>query len=249
MAISWIANHVRNLWFLVWLTVSLIWIVGVSVFLPPVGAQINWWIFAFYAVGGPIVTAAALWLLHWIQSDFFSNPGKATPLGAVFLAVFALFGYLISAEREARRPFLEKQLETCSNIAGIVGTLSSTSFAGDRKRWSAANANFWTYYWGRLGMFEDSPLEHRMVQFGDMLIAIEPIVSENEFNDPTSKVVREILQQPSLCVAHTCREQAQVTWSVVPRLILSPEEEQNLYCSNADKAYSKLFSMLPKLVK
>jgi hypothetical protein len=178
----------------------------------------------------------ALWLLHWIKPNFFSDPHKAAPAGAVFLAVFGLFGYLISAEREARRPFLDKQLTTCSDIAGISVTLA-TSYAGDEKSWRTADANFWEYYWGRLGMFEDNSLEGRMVQFGEMLRVVEGIFWKNGFANDQSNNARNNLRNVALCVAHTCRGLTQENWSVVPFLIRSPEAEYNDYCQAADLVY------------
>jgi hypothetical protein len=44
-------------------------------------------------------------LLHLIDPNIFSSLQKAAPIGAIFIAIFALFGYLITAERESRRLF------------------------------------------------------------------------------------------------------------------------------------------------
>jgi hypothetical protein len=238
----WIHDHLKTLWFLLLLSVSVTWIVGIAVFLPPVGAQIRIRVFVFYIVAGVGVIAGALWLLHWIEPRLFSRSSRATPVGAVgavFLAVIGLFGYLLSAQREARRPFLEKQLQTCSDIAGIAGTLATTS-AVDIKTWATADANFWADFWGRLGMFEDNSLEGRMAQFGDILKVVErTVLWMNEFWDDQSGSAAPDLKQAALCLAHTCRGLVQETWSVVPGLIRSPEEEYNQYCRSADCEYFK----------
>jgi hypothetical protein len=228
----------RHLWLLIWVVLSVIWFVGGGVLLPPVGSQLNYVGFVLYLLGGSVITAALLWLLYRIEPNFFSSLSKAAPVGAVFLAIFALFGFLISAEREARRPFLEKQLATCSDIAGIVGTLA-TATAVDENSWKYAAAKFWSYYWGRLGMFEDISLERRMVQFGNMLIGVENIRGGKGFTDPQSANARSYLQYPALCVAHTCRAQAQVAWSVVPGLIRDPDAKPSQYCGSADNACQK----------
>jgi hypothetical protein len=106
------------------------------------------------------------------------------------LAIFALFGYLILAEREARLPFLEKQLESCSVVAKIAGTLATTRdlfTQDDKASWAAADATFWAYYWKRLEVFEDQPLGGRVVQFGQLLQKAEVVFhATKDFSDPQS---------------------------------------------------------------
>ena len=193
--------------------------------------------FAVYFFTGPALTAAALWLIRRKEEpQFLASLKNATPVGAVFLAIFALFGFLISSEREARRPFLDKQLQTCSEIAGIAGTLA-TSSAGDEQSWVKADAHFWEYYWGRLGIFEDASLEGRMIQFGDMLLVVEGILWNNEFWDYESTNARHNLRHAALCLAHTCRGLTEKNWSVLPLLIRSPEAKYNEYCQMEDPVY------------
>jgi hypothetical protein len=111
-----------NYFILLWLVISLIWCMLVGVVLPPAGAQVNNWVVVGYLLAGPVVIAVILILLHSVDANIFSSLQKATPIGAVFVAIFALFGYLITAEREARSKFLEKQLDSCADIAETVGT-------------------------------------------------------------------------------------------------------------------------------
>jgi hypothetical protein len=203
-----------------WLIVSLIWLGGVRVLRPPVGSQVDDHIFWIYLLAGPVATAIVLILLHSIDRDLFSSAKRVAPIGAVFVAIFALFGYLISAERECRSKFLERQLDSCTDIAEAVGTLATV---GDKSLWNSAHDKFWAYYFGRLGVFENDLLEKRMVQFGDLLTT--------GYN----------LREPALCVAHTCRGQAQASWSVVPGLIradLGPDE----HCDGMDESMDKTFA-------
>src|SRR6516162_6173683 len=154
-----------NYFILLWLVISLIWCALVGILLPPVGAQINYWAVVGYLVAGPLIVAVILVMLHSVDSDIFFSLEKATPIGAIFLAIFALFGYLITAERESRSKFLEKQLDICADIAEIVGTLATQASS---EEWLKAFNKFWSYYWGRLGVFENTEIERRMVEFGDV---------------------------------------------------------------------------------
>jgi hypothetical protein len=167
----------------------------------------NFKVLSIYCFAGLVIAALALLLLHWVDPDLFKSLEKATPVGAIFIAIVALFGYLISAQREARRPFLEKQLQACAEIADTVGTLATE---GNPSLWTAAYNKFWADRWGRLSMFEDPVLEQNMVEFNDILW-----MSANSPGDHVD------LHQPALCVARTCRAQAQVAWSVVPGLVSS----------------------------
>ena len=82
-----------NYFILLWLVISLIWCALVGILLPPVGAQINYWAVVGYLVAGPLIVAVILVMLHSVDSDIFFSLEKATPIGAIFLAIFALFGY------------------------------------------------------------------------------------------------------------------------------------------------------------
>jgi hypothetical protein len=161
-----------NYFILLWLVVSLIWCALVGILLPPVGAQINYWTVLVYLVSGPLIVAIILAMLHSVDSDIFFSLEKATPIGAIFLAIFALFGYLITAERESRSKFLEKQLDSCADIAEIVGSLTTSPTTED---WRKTYDKFWSYYWGRLGVFENTELETRMDELGDVLWNVKNI--------------------------------------------------------------------------
>jgi hypothetical protein len=218
------------------LALSVVFVFGGVVLLPPVGAQIDPWFFVSYLALGPILTALSLWLLYRHDPKTLSKSNESklnefAPIGAVFLAIFGLFGFLISAERQARVPFLDKQLASCADIADIVGTLATTSI--EDETWKAYDAKFWVYYWGRRALFEDRSLEDRMEQFVDFLKIVE--------NKQTTREARNSLQQSALCVTHTCKGLARVAWSVVPGLIRSPEAEPDPHCAKADELHSKLF--------
>ena len=90
---------------LLWVILSIVWCALAGVLLPPVGAQTNYWVFSVYLFAGPLVIGIVLALLHLIDPNIFSSLQKAAPIGAIFIAIFAVFGYLITAERESRRLF------------------------------------------------------------------------------------------------------------------------------------------------
>jgi hypothetical protein len=209
-----------NYFILLWLLISLIWCALVGILLPPVGAQVNHWVFVGYLLGGPVVVAIILVLLHSVDSDIFSSLQKASPIGLIFVAIFALFGYLITAERDSRGKFLEKQLDSCADIAETVGILASVG--DDNSLWIQNKDKFWSYYWGRLGVFENSLLEGRMVQFGDLLW------DTKRFN----------IRKPALCIAHTCKAQARESWSVVPGLIRA-DVQDDLSCQFLDEKFEE----------
>ena len=226
-----------NYFILLWLVISLIWCALVGILLPPVGAQINYWAVVGYLVAGPLIVAVILVMLHSVDSDIFFSLEKATPIGAIFLAIFALFGYLITAERESRSKFLEKQLDSCADIAETVGSLAtqgnslatqgnSPATQEDSKEWQKTYDKFWSYYWGRLGVFENTELETRMVEFGDVLWNVQ----------------RFELHHPALCIAHTCKAQAQASWSIVPGLIRFSEQE-DAYCTDLDNKFKEFCSI------
>lgn len=210
--------------FLIWSLISITWLGALCIFLPSLGSQVNVEILSIYFLSGLVIAAFALLLPHWVAHDFLTSLGTAAPIGAIFIAIFALFGYLISAQREARRLFLEKQLEACAQIAETVGTLATES---DRYLWNSAYQKFWANRWGRLSMFEDPVLENNMVEFNDIL-----------WWSAYSPADHVDLHQPALCVARTCRAQAQVAWSVVPGLVSSGLND-DASCDNLHSYFRK----------
>jgi hypothetical protein len=194
----------------------------VLIFLKPPGTEINYGTLVIYCIIGPIVTAGALLFLHSPGQDIFSRVHTAAPIGAVFLAVFALFGYLVTAQREARSPFLERQLDSCADIADTVGKLAFLPAGRPR---NDAWDTFWAYHWGRLGMFENSMLAKVMREFADLLWQ------------------RNDMHEPALCVAHMCRVEVQASWSVVPGLIRRARLQDDPHCDALDKDFKSFCSM------
>jgi hypothetical protein len=211
----------QNVRLFTWLMISLTWIVGLLILLPPVGVQVNYWIFAVYCLIGPAITALVITFLHWIDRDFFGSAAQAAPLGAVFLAIFALFGYLISAEREAGRPFLEHQLETCGVLADIAGKLATLPGGEER---NTAVTELWILAWGRLAIYADSSFNDVFKEFADL------VYNQSGLRN---------LHEPALCVARMCRATVQLSWTVIPGLIeANPDIDK--HCINQHKLFVDL---------
>jgi hypothetical protein len=201
----------------IWVVISAIWVVFVLLFLKSPGTEVNHQILAIYFIIGPLVTAGALWFLHSPGQDIFASIHTWAPIGAVCLAIFGLFGYLITAQREARGPFLDRQLDSCAEIADTAAKLA---FLPNGKRRDDAWDKFWAYHWGRLGMFENPLLAKVMQEFVDLMWG--------QGGD---------LHEPALCVAHICRLEVQASWAVVPGLIRPTQLQNDPHCNALDKAF------------
>jgi hypothetical protein len=200
----------------IWVVISAIWILFVLLFLKAPDTEVNHTTLVIYCIIGPIVTAIALRFLHLPGKDIFSSIHTWAPIGAVFLSIFALFGYLITAQREARGPFLERQLDSCAEIADTAAKLAFLPEGGRRE---AAWDKFWAYHWGRLGMFENPMLAKVMREFVDLLW---------QGGD---------MHEPALCVAHLCKVEVQASWSVVPGLIRPIQLHDDPHCDSFDKDF------------
>jgi hypothetical protein len=123
-----------------------------------------------------------------------------------------------TARLEARKPFLEKQMELCFSASEAAATLATTT---DPKRWRASKETFWTLYWGPLSIVERplaageiGAVEGHMVEFGNKLKPLQ--------NDPTLPLSE--LERSSLDLAHACRDLIFDSWEIeVPPRVEAPE--------------------------
>jgi hypothetical protein len=102
---------------------------------------------------------------------------------------------LEDAAKEAKRPYLERQLalyEQATVSAAQVTVLP------DGPELDRAKETFWTLYWGSLAMVEDTDVEREMVAFGR---ALEVAPSD-----------RPSLKQLALSLADTCRRSLSSSW-------------------------------------
>jgi hypothetical protein len=209
---------------LLWLVLSLVWCALTYILL--ISARltyVNYSAFWIYFASGPIAIAIVLALLTWVHADLFESLHKTAPIGTVFIAVFALFGYLITAERNSQRAFLDKQLETCVKISETLGILATESGLP----WEKAYKKFWSDYLGPLGVFEDDTLETKIVKFKDLL----SFKLQHETHYPLYDYV--------FCIAHVCRVQTQASWSVMPGIV-RPDlfVKADHYCKRLDDDFT-----------
>jgi hypothetical protein len=194
----------RGIPILLWIAFSIIWVAGIYMLRPPINVQLNYCLFYFYCLIGPAVILGVMSFLYLINKHFFRSLVTAGPLGAVFVATFGFFGYLISAEREARRPFLEKQLEGCLKLAEAVESLAASAEGEERSR---ASNKLWIQVWSPFAIFSDAELEG----------AVKDFAALERFNGDLHDAAR--------CVERMCRVMVHVSWSVIPDLV---REEQSL---------------------
>jgi hypothetical protein len=131
------------------------------------------------------------------------------------VAIVALLGYLISAEREARRPFLEKQLENCVRLAEAAGKLESS--AGGN-----ANLSEWESAWNRLTISEWKAAWYRVTIFSDEAL--------DEVYNKFVKAGKKNMRENALCVVRMCRVMVHATWSVIPYLVREDFNKESI-CS------------------
>jgi hypothetical protein len=97
---------------------------------------------------------------------------------------------------EATQPFLDRQLALYTEATQAAATLATSD---DPDRLAAANARFWSLFWGELALVEDVDVEAAMVDFGAKL------------NDGAP---RKAIEQASLKIAHACRNSLADAWAV-----------------------------------
>jgi hypothetical protein len=188
----------RSIPIFLWIAFSLIWVVGILMLRPPIIIQIDYKILIFYCLLGPIVVGGVLLLLYVANKNFFRSLVTASPLGAVFVAMFGLFGYLITAERETRRPFLEKQLDGCVKLAEAAEALVASAELEERSR---ASKRFWVEVWD-LAIFSNDELERAIKDFGDL-----------------ERLKGDDLHDAARCVERMCRVMVHASWPVLPGLV------------------------------
>jgi len=101
----------------------------------------------------------------------------------------------VNAKREARKPFLDKQLLLYSEVTAVTSRIATLSDGEDLKK---CKQRFWELYWGELAMVENKRVEDAMVKFGRALI-----------ENPSGQVS---LQQLSLQLADCCRHSLAKSW-------------------------------------
>jgi len=119
---------------------------------------------------------------------------------ALLVSAYTIYSSVRSYYIELKRPYLEDLAEACGNISEIVARISrSESYPTDKVE------DFWSYYWGRLVLFEDSNLVSKMIAYKDVLETINPSnYSERKLQ----------LQRPAYEISGACRDLIKKSWDL-----------------------------------
>lgn len=103
--------------------------------------------------------------------------------------------FLISKRLEAKRPFLDYQLEMYRDAVSTVSVLATAG--RDTPEWKTAERRFFELYWGELVLVENSRVEAEMAAFKTALEDGSPY-----------------LRTRSYCLSHELRRSLEKSWSV-----------------------------------
>ena len=114
-----------------------------------------------------------------------------------------LFGYtqfLATAKLEAKKPFLEKQLDLCFEACRLAATAATTESPA---LFEKSGARFKELYFGGMVIIEDRGVERAMIDVFQGL---------NVGSNPELPV--KSLELDSLCLAHKCRKLMAKSWGI-----------------------------------
>jgi hypothetical protein len=96
---------------------------------------------------------------------------------ALLVSAYTIYSSVRSYYIELKKPYLEDLAEACGNISEIVARISrSEAYPTDKVE------DFWSYYWGRLVLFEDSNLVSKMPIRTSSRPSIRPIIRSASCN-------------------------------------------------------------------
>ena len=133
---------------------------------------------------------------------------------ALLVSAYTAYSSVRSYYIELKKPYLEDMAEACGNISEIAARISrSDSYPKDKVE------DFWSYYWGRLALFEDTNLARKMVDYGKVLDTTNP--SNYAENKPQ-------LEQRAYAISGACRDLIRRSWdlSIAPWSDLEKERQR-----------------------
>lgn len=110
-----------------------------------------------------------------------------------------------NAKRESQKPFLERQLNTCFDTVGIVGSLAADNEPGIivKAQEHAETLNkFWIHFHGVLSVVENNKVEGAMVAIGNQLRDCEQSHHKCDLQDNANRL------------AHACRDLMRRGWDI-----------------------------------
>ena len=128
----------------------------------------------------------------------------SSAIGFILAALFSYNQYLDTATRDARKPFLEKQLELCVEAADSAATIATSPESSDVE---ASKARFDRLYWGSLAIFDNQAIADAMERFNS---AVTTQWSEDDF--ASNKAFRKALRPLSEKIGHECRNLMIASW-------------------------------------
>ncbi|MCE7030765.1 hypothetical protein [Jiella avicenniae] len=133
--------------------------------------------------------------------------------------VVALVGVAVSIhqfnqtyEMDAKRPFLEKQMELCLEASTVTATIASKPDA-DPTRQQAVD-RFWVLYYGPLSVVEGNLVESHMVCFGRKL--------QGEGAQGCDDIS---LSSRSHRLAKSCRDLIATNWGVSKEMLVGADQD------------------------
>jgi hypothetical protein len=119
---------------------------------------------------------------------------------ALLVSTYTIYSSVRSYYIELKKPYFEDLAEACANISEIAARISrSKTYQADKVE------DFWSYYWGRLVLFEDDNLARKMIDYGNLLDTIDPSnYSEN----------KQQLQRRAYAISGACRELIKSIWGL-----------------------------------
>jgi hypothetical protein len=119
---------------------------------------------------------------------------------ALLVSTYTIYSSVRSYYIELKKPYLEDLAEACGNISEIAARISrSDLYPTDKVE------DFWSYYWGRLVLFEDDNLARKMVDYKNVLATID------QSNYAKKKLD---LQKPAYAISGACRDLIKSIWGL-----------------------------------
>lgn len=134
--------------------------------------------------------------------DLVLKAGSA--IGFILAALFSYSQYLDTATRDARKPFLEKQLELCVEASDSAAMIATSPRPSDVK---ASKVRFDRLYWGSLAIFDNKRIAHAMKEFNSVVTA-----HWSGGDLASNERAREALRPLSEEIAHECRDLVIASW-------------------------------------
>lgn len=123
-------------------------------------------------------------------------------------AVLSVISFVAKYTFEAKKPYLEYQLNTYKQAIQTAQTLAIEDIR-DSAAWKANTTRFWMLYWGEMGLVESPEVARAMIDIGNCL-------KDSECND---------LRSRSLQLSYKMRDSIAQSWSVSDSIGLPKNEK------------------------